>query len=238
MLVDLIDERVYWCIKEVQIFVSYKLFTSSDVGETVQESNSSSFGRWRLRVTVALRITFGLVWAIDAWFKAQPAFVQNFIGYLVQARASRSAALVSWLTFWLHIVKLNPPLFAYTVVAGESCIALCLLLGACFNLTCFAGVAVSILICWTAQGFGSPYGPGSADIGVLMIYVLIFVGLFLGNAGSICGVDEWLGKLLGRWSFLASGSAQSRRPSKRQGIAPISHVETNERYVALLKRAP
>jgi len=95
VLVGLIDEQVYWCIKEVQIFVSYKLFTSSDVGETIQESNSSSFGRWRLRVTVALRITFGLVWAIDAWFKAQPAFVQNFVGYLVQARASRSAALVA-----------------------------------------------------------------------------------------------------------------------------------------------
>lgn len=216
--------------------MSYKLFTSSDVGETVQEGDSSSFSKWRIRGTATLRIAFGQVWAIDAWFKAQPVFVQDFVGYLMQARGGRSAALAAWITFWLHVVKLNPSLFAHVVVVGESCVALCLLLGAFCNLTCLAGAALSVLIYCTAQGFGSPYGPGSADIGVSMIYVLIFVGLFLGNAGSICGVDGRLGKLLGRWSFLASGPVQSRRQLKYRETAPIPHRESNERCAALLKR--
>jgi len=29
-----------------------------------------------------LRIAFGLVWAVDAWFKWQPDFINNFSSYL------------------------------------------------------------------------------------------------------------------------------------------------------------
>jgi hypothetical protein len=33
-----------------------------------------------------LRITFGLMWAIDAWFKWQPDFLNNFTSYLTGAQ--------------------------------------------------------------------------------------------------------------------------------------------------------
>ncbi|HEY8868391.1 MAG TPA: hypothetical protein VIM30_03270 [Candidatus Limnocylindrales bacterium] len=33
-----------------------------------------------------LRITFGVVWAIDAWFKWQPDSINNFTAYLTGAQ--------------------------------------------------------------------------------------------------------------------------------------------------------
>lgn len=40
------------------------------------------FSRLRLNGIGVLRIAFELVWAIDAWFKWQPDFVNNFVSYL------------------------------------------------------------------------------------------------------------------------------------------------------------
>jgi thiosulfate dehydrogenase (quinone) large subunit len=37
---------------------------------------------WRLKGMGILRIVFGLIWAIDAWFKWQPDFIHNFVSYL------------------------------------------------------------------------------------------------------------------------------------------------------------
>src|SRR6266568_2001919 len=69
------------------------------------------------------------------------------------------------------------------------------------------GVAtlLTLMIWSTAQGFGGPYGPGSTDIGVGIIYTLVFCGLFLACAGISYGLDRHLATKLGRWSFLASG---------------------------------
>jgi hypothetical protein len=36
---------------------------------------------WRLKGIGPLRITFGVVWAIDAWFKWQPGFINDFADY-------------------------------------------------------------------------------------------------------------------------------------------------------------
>jgi len=41
---------------------------------------------WRQTGIGLLRIAFGLVWAIDAWFKWQPAFINNFTNYLTGAK--------------------------------------------------------------------------------------------------------------------------------------------------------
>lgn len=198
--------------------MSYKLFTSSDLGETVQEHRASALGAWRLRGIAALRIVFGAVWAIDAWFKWQPAFASHFTGYLMQARNHQPAAIVAWITFWLHVVSLSPAFFAHMVALSETCIALCLVLGAFSNLTCCAGIVLSFVIWSAAEGFGGTYSPGSTDIGVSIIYVLVFVGLFLGNAGRVFGLDRSLDKLLGRWCFLASASVTSRAARERQHL--------------------
>jgi uncharacterized membrane protein YphA (DoxX/SURF4 family) len=160
---------------------------------------------WRLKGAGALRIAFGIVWAIDAGFKWQPGFTNNVVAYLAGALNGQPPAIQAWITFCLHIVQVNPPLFAHLVAIEETTVALALILGAFTNLASFVGMSMSLIIWSTAEGFGGPYMASSTDIGTAIIYVLVFIGLFLTSAGLYLGVDRRLGPMLGRWSFLASG---------------------------------
>jgi hypothetical protein len=45
---------------------------------------------WRPRSIAALRIAFGVVFAVDAWFKWQQAFVHGFTVFTVQASGTRA----------------------------------------------------------------------------------------------------------------------------------------------------
>ncbi len=153
-----------------------------------------------------LRILFGLVWAVDAWFKWQPDFINKFMDYLTDAQEGQPAAVQAWINLWMNIVKVDPRAVGYLVALGETAIALGLILGLLSNVTNIGGLLLSVVIWSTAEGFGGPYQPGSTDIGSAIIYALVFVGLFLTNAGLYWGLDARLTPALGRWGFLASGS--------------------------------
>jgi uncharacterized membrane protein YphA (DoxX/SURF4 family) len=94
----------------------------------------------------------------------------------------------------------------------ETLIAIGLILGLFSNLTYIGGALLSVVIWSTAESFGGPYAAGSTDIGAAIIYVLVFAGLFLAASGRYLGLDPWLGKHLGRFSFLASGRTQPSVP--------------------------
>ncbi len=166
---------------------------------------SASFAPWRLKGIGILRIVFGVVWGIDAWFKWQPDFINNFAGYLTGAQDGQPAFIQGWINFWINIVKVDPHVFAHTVAVGETLIAVALLFGIMSNLTNIAGILLTVVIWTTAEGFGGPYAAGSADIGSAIIYALVFVGLFLSSAGLYLGFDRWLTPHLGRLGFVASG---------------------------------
>jgi thiosulfate dehydrogenase [quinone] large subunit len=161
---------------------------------------------WRLKGIGVLRIIFGLVWAVDAWFKWQPDFINNFSDYLTGALEGQPAAVQAWIYFWINIIKVDPHVFAHFVAIAETAVAVGLVLGAFSNLTNLGGALLALVIWATAEGFGGPYVAGSADIGSAVIYALVFAGLFLANAGLYIGLDRRLTPLLGHWSFLASGS--------------------------------
>jgi hypothetical protein len=55
--------------------------------------------RWRQTGVGVLRIIFGLVWGIDAWFKWQPDFQQNFASYLTGTQNGQPPAIHTWITF-------------------------------------------------------------------------------------------------------------------------------------------
>lgn len=153
-----------------------------------------------------LRIVFGLVWAVDAWFKWRPDFVDNFSDYLAGAQQGQPPVVHHWIGFWINLLGVDPRLFAHLVAIGESAVALGLILGVFSNLTAVGGALLSLIIWSTAEGFGGPYKEGSTDIGAAIIYLLVFVGLFLSGAGLYLGVDRKLTPRLGRLSFLASGT--------------------------------
>jgi thiosulfate dehydrogenase [quinone] large subunit len=151
------------------------------------------------------RIAFGLIWAIDAYFKWQPAFANNFLSYLQETYDGQPAAIQSWLDFWINLTSLNPHLFARIVALGESAIAIGLILGLFSNLDYFGGILLTLLIWTIPEGFGGPYSAGATDLGAGIIYVFGFLGLWLLAAGQYYGLDKRLWSILGRWNFLCSG---------------------------------
>src|SRR5260370_38386285 len=80
--------------------------------------NSLALSSRRLRGMGILRMVFGLVMAIDAWFKWQPSFMNNFTSYLTGSLDGQSAAIQAWIHFWIRVVQVNPHLFPYLVAAG------------------------------------------------------------------------------------------------------------------------
>jgi len=156
-----------------------------------------------------LRVLFGLIWAVDAWFKWQPDFFQNFIEYFIGAVEGQPPIVQWWIHLWHDTIQVNPAAVAYLVAIGETAIAIGLIFGVFSNITYLAGILMSVVIWSTAEGFGGPYVPGSTYIGAAIIYALVFAGLFLTSAGLYWGVDRWLTPCLGRLGFLASGSLHS-----------------------------
>lgn len=170
-----------------------------------EELTPSHLARWQLKGIAALRIIFGLVWLIDAWFKWQPDFINKFSDYLTGSLDGQPGWVQGWIHFWINIVNVDPRIFAYLVAIGETTIAIALILGMFMNLTNLVGILLSVVIWTTAEGFGGPYQAGSTDIGAAIIYVLVFAGLFLSLSGLTFGLDLKLTPKLGRWGLLASG---------------------------------
>jgi thiosulfate dehydrogenase (quinone) large subunit len=166
---------------------------------------TSLLPRWRLAGFAILRIFFGVVWAIDASFKWQPAFVNGFTGYLSGALKGQPPAVQTWIEFWLNVVNVNPILFARLTAVCETLLAVALILGVFMNLACSGGAVLSFMIWSTAEGFGGPYVPGRTNIGPSIIYIFVFAALLLGSAGRCFSLDRYLAPWLGRWAFLASG---------------------------------
>ena len=151
-----------------------------------------------------LRIAFGVVWVIDAQFKWQPAFANNFTSYIQGAINGQPTFIQTWLHFWLKLVSVDPHLFARFAALGETAIAIGLLFGLFSNLTCAVGALLALYIWAVPEGLGGPYVAGSTDIGTGIIYVFVFAALFLLSAGQHYGLDRTLREKLGRLRFLSS----------------------------------
>jgi nitrite reductase (NO-forming) len=157
-----------------------------------------------------MRIAFGLVWAIDAYFKWQPAFANNFVSYLQETYSGQPALIQSWLNIWINLVNIDPHLFARIVALSETGIALGLIFGLLSNLAYAGGTLLALVIWSVPEGFGGPYTPGATDIGAGIIYVFGFLGLFLLSAGWFYGLDRILRSKLGHWEFLSSGPVKNQ----------------------------
>lgn len=198
--------------------------TDSIKEEIEMETNKVGPGviaQWRLNGIGLLRILFGIVWGIDAWFKWQPDFINNFTTYLSGAQDGQPWPIHHWIVFWTNTVGIDPTFFAYATAVGETAIAIALIVGAFSNLTAVVGILLSIVIWTTAEGFGGPYVAGSTDIGAAIIYPLVFAGLFLSSAGLFYGVDRKLTAALGRFGYLASGSF-TRKPAKAPTVKALA----------------
>ena len=185
---------------------------------------TTALSSWRFKGMGILRIVFGLVWAVDAWFKWQPDFIHNFESYLTGGVEGQPPVVHAWVDFWVRIINVNPHVFAYLTAVGETAIAIGLIFGLFSNLTYVVGVLLSVVIWSTAEGFGGPYTAGSTDIGAAIIYVLVFAGLYLAKSGLSYGLDGWVAAVLeriglGKLSCLASGRVKQSETASRSALS-------------------
>ncbi len=91
-----------------------------------------------------LRIAFGAIWGIDAYFKWQPDFFSNFTNYLSGNLENQSSLVRSWINLWIHVVGVNPHFFALIVAIAETAVALALIFGIFSRITTWGGIAMSL----------------------------------------------------------------------------------------------
>ncbi len=124
-----------------------------------------------------LRITFGIIWLIDATLKWLPGFRASYMATIMGQADGQPGWLRWWFDFWIRTQHPQAVFFAYLVAVIETLIALALIAGFARKVTYLAAIAFSVLIWATAEGFGGPYTSGASDIGTAIIYVVVFAGL-------------------------------------------------------------
>ncbi|MCL6096604.1 MAG: DoxX family membrane protein [Patescibacteria group bacterium] len=142
----------------------------------------------------ALRVAFGIVWAIDAYFKWQPAFISAFSDSVTEAIAGQPGIIQTWINIWGNIVSINADYFAIITAITETAIAIGLIFGILTRFVIYLGITFSLLIWTTAEGFGGPYNGSSTDIGAAIIYVFVFIALLLGRSWEVYSLDAKRGK--------------------------------------------
>lgn len=169
----------------------------------------------------ALRIAFGVIWAIDAALKWLPGFRANYMATIKGMADGQPGWLHPWFNFWINLQEPRVLFFAYLVAAIETLIALALILGFARKVTYLCAAAFSVLIWATAEGFGGPYTSGSSDIGTAVIYAVVFIGLlalsyYAGPARY--SVDCYLEQRISWWWKVA----ELRRPTPAELPLPVS----------------
>jgi uncharacterized membrane protein YphA (DoxX/SURF4 family) len=155
-----------------------------------------------------VRIVFGVVWAIDAFFKWLPGFrdpatIEKELGGHV--KSIQTPVLHQWMVLWHNIGTASPSGFAFTIAVLETIVAFCMIFGL-FSNGVFLGSAVLSFGIWsTAEGLGLPYKYGKTDIGTSIAYVFVSLALLFAAGGATWSLDARIRDRVGaRWAWLIS----------------------------------
>jgi nitrite reductase (NO-forming) len=150
-----------------------------------------------------LRIAFGVIWAVDASLKWQPAFQANFQQILSGVAKGQPGFLSWWFGLWQFVVSGRAPLFGIMTASTETYLALALLTGFARKFTYTVGILYGLFVWSVAEGFGGPYMPGTTtDVGAAIIYSLVFGALLLVDAGRL-SVDHLIEKRIPAWRWVS-----------------------------------
>jgi uncharacterized membrane protein YphA (DoxX/SURF4 family) len=147
---------------------------------------------WRVRIISLLRVICGCFCLYDIWNKWQVGFGHYYLLTLTQAAHSQIPIATLWFDGWLHIAQLNLQGFSLVVGLLEIGVGLCLITGTWTRLACGVGLMLTLVGGIGAGLLHTSSGAISFDIGVLLIFLLAFIGLLLSNAGQHFSYDRWL----------------------------------------------
>ena len=175
----------------------------------------------------ALRITFGVIWLIDAVLKWLPGFRAGYMSVIMGEAAGQPGWLKPWFGFWIRLQHPDALFLAWLVAAIETLIALALITGFARKTAYSAAIAFSLLIWATAEGFGGPYTSGASDIGTAIIYAVVFAGLLMLSyygGPARYSADYYLEKKISWWWRIA----ETRRPAPAEALAPAGVAPAGE----------
>jgi thiosulfate dehydrogenase (quinone) large subunit len=162
------------------------------------------------RAATALRIAFGVIWAIDAWLKWQPGFRATMLPSMVAAAQGQPHWLEPWFDFWIHLMQHpTPDVWVDLIALTETVIAVLLLAGLGRRVVYIGGALYSLSIWSTAEGFGGPYTAGATDVGTSIIYVLVFMALLVKLEHGLdhrLALDPAIARRVPWWHYLAGPS--------------------------------
>ncbi|MEO7051528.1 MAG: multicopper oxidase domain-containing protein [Rhodanobacter sp.] len=167
---------------------------------------------WPAVAAAALRVAFGVIWAVGAALTWAPDFAVHYVGYLHNAAQGQPAWLAGWFAMWIGVVTPHAMLFTWLTRIVETTIALALLTGFARKILYVVGALFSLLVWSTAEGFGGPYTVGANNMGTAISYVLIFVALIAINVRggrSPYSVDYFIEKRWPRWRHVAEWGSES-----------------------------
>jgi len=175
----------------------------------VQTRVDNWFVRNQDQLRTGLRVILGIVLLIDGSFKFQPGFVSNFS---VPSQTTPSW-LNPWFAFWSAQVSAQTALWVYMTGSFEIALGLALVFGFLRKIAYSAGIVLMLLIWAVPEGFGTPYGPSSTDIGTGVVYALLLLGLLLFDAMLGPGRYSLDGAIARRWPSWARVAEVQRTPS-------------------------
>jgi nitrite reductase (NO-forming) len=184
------------------------------------KSSESAAAAWLIVAAAAVRAGFGILMAIDAWLKWQPAFAAHYVGYLQNASNAQPHWLQPWFHFWLRLVVAHTGFFVAATRLIETAVAIGLLLGLARRITYIAGALFSLLIWSTAEGFGGPYTSGATNVGPALVYAFIFIAaaLFEHLLGSNpYSLDYYIERVYPKWASLVAWTP-TRTPQPRPAL--------------------
>ncbi|MEW9625370.1 multicopper oxidase domain-containing protein [Rhodanobacter geophilus] len=151
---------------------------------TVSDGGKSATSTWPAIAGTALRVAFGVIWAVSAALTWTADFASHYVGYLHNAATGQPAWSAWWFQLWIGLVTPHVGFFVWATRIAETALALALLLGFARKTTYIVGILFSLLVWSTAEGFGGPYSVGANNIGAAISYVLVFAALIVINQRS------------------------------------------------------
>jgi uncharacterized membrane protein YphA (DoxX/SURF4 family) len=175
----------------------------------------------------ALRMTFGMIWLIDAVLKWLPGFRAGYMGMISGAGHGQPGWLKPWFSFWTNLQSPHPGFYTYVVAVLETLVALAVLFGVARKVSYFAAAAFSVVIWAVAEGFGGPYAPGASDIGTAIIYALVFMCLLtlaVYTGPDTYSVDHYLERKISWWWKIAEFGRPVLQQPAQLPVAPVAPV--------------
>ncbi len=135
-----------------------------------------------------LRVGMGAIWALNLVFIVDPSnrFFPTFESVALSfAPTSLGGPGVA------NFVAAHPGIFAAITAFLTAYLAVAFLLGVTTRLACVVGGLASIVFLLTQ--WLSTFGvPGGTDVGPHPLYLLVYLVLYLGGAGTYVAVDHWI----------------------------------------------